>query len=350
MSLQNLFFTDCFEPLTIQQRYAVEDVIGASNIADKSCSRADLNTCGIDISELIESYDFFSAQKGLYKSWGDISFPWEISQGTPGLLFEGTTDKWSAAAYKPSVAYPLGSRVLMIEDDGYLITLYEANTDILSSYVRFVPSQWDKICSIVSVTPAGVQSEAELRTLYQPYGLKYSFLSWEEAASSWNSDLRQKALDSCSGVSGDARDICLKNLSDDRWGSFSIRKENFYDEGDIVLVDGECGDSLCVWTAIKDVPVTDEVYKEYEKFKQGEYWVKNYCISTGSNKCLEYQRKKTPQDAYEVIEIGSKGHYVEKPIPFSPKYDRALLNDMARPKVPLKTLSDEEISTITPPS
>ena len=137
MTLSNLYFRGCFEHPSEEQKTAVEEAGGTASVVDKSCSRSDVNTCGKSLSQLFKDYSIYNPQKGLYKSWGDIEFPWQISSLTPNLLFSSSDNKWSLAQYRSIVAYKQNSFVLLIEEDGYKVSLYKANQDILSTTGAF---------------------------------------------------------------------------------------------------------------------------------------------------------------------------------------------------------------------
>ena len=152
MSLSNLYFRGCFEQPSQEQIDAVEGIDGGNvegSVVDRSCAREDLNTCGISIRELFDTYPIYSTQKGLYKTWGEIEFPWEISSLTPDLFFELTDDKWSVGTYRRITAYAEGVRVLLIEDNGYEVGLYQANQDIVSISGPFDYSKWEDRKSVV---------------------------------------------------------------------------------------------------------------------------------------------------------------------------------------------------------
>ena len=81
---------------------------------------------------------------------------------------------------------------------------------------------------------------------------------------------------------------------------------------------GVCEDTVCVFLAHTNMPATDENYKKYKNFLDSpweNYFQRLYCLQTGKNKCLEPQRKRDLPN-YQLVEIGSLGHYVEQPIPF----------------------------------
>lgn len=311
MSLSNLYFKGCFEDLSKEQKAALEGVV--DGIVDKSCGR-EVNTCGKTIKEIFDLYPIYDPQRGLFNTWGGIPFPWKISDLTENLDYASTDDKWRVASYRAKNAYLTGDKVIVIERDGYKICVYEALEDIPALSKAFKKDKWEEICCIETTIQAGLPSLEELKERFSYYGLEFYFKNWEDFASDWSNDLEEP-------------------IGDDKWNDAKIRREFFYREGDIVLVDGECEDVLCVFIALKDISATQEVYDEYVKFKPGEYWQRIYCVYTGRNKCLEYERKNTLPN-YEVVPIGSKGHFVERPIPYN----------LAPP-----TLNPEELAEITEP-
>lgn len=141
----------------------------------------------------------------------------------------------------------------------------------------------------------------------------------------------------------------MRDSSSDVWKDARVRREFFYQRGDIVLVEGECADVICVWIAIQDMPATEEVYNQYVKFAPGSYWQKIYCVGTDRNKCLEYERKKEPALGYDVVQIGSLGHYVEVPVPYRLKPTTPDLNDRAQPLSAPIVLTQEQIDALTQP-
>lgn len=354
MSLSNLYFRGCFEQPSQEQIDAIEAIPGGnveSAVVDRSCAREDLNTCGISIQKLFDTYPIYSTQKGLYKTWGEIEFPWEISALTPDLFFELTNDKWSVGAYRRIVAYHEGSRVLFIEDDGYEIGLYEANQDIISTSAPFDYSKWDKICGIKTTIPIGLPTIEELRERYAPYSLQYFYTNWEEVNSTWSEATYELSLQNCQdqNTTLEGFEKCIRTSSSDVWKNTRVKREFFYRLGDIVLVEGECEDVVCVWTAVRDMPVTDDIYNEYIKFKPGIYWQKIYCVNSNRNKCLEYQRQNEPSLGYDVVEIGSLGHYVEVPVPYRLKPTTPDLNNQAQPRSEPTILTQEQIDALTQP-
>jgi hypothetical protein len=257
----NLFTGECCAVLTPKQLKSLRQACVDGTVVDTSCSRESVNTCGMSIDELFNTYPIYNPQKGLYKSWGDIEFPWEISDLTPNLLPSQTDDMWKVVTYRAVVAYPVGSRVLYIEEDGYRVSLYEANQSVSGVSWAFDYSKWDKVCQVETTAPAGLPSIEELL---------------------------------------------------ERFGLYSAGV--FDKEGDMFIAYGACEDTLCLYITTEDLPTTPESIELYRKFDPGAgVWQKFYCVSTGRNKCLEYQRRKEPAEGYDVIEIGSQGHYVEAP-------------------------------------
>lgn len=352
MSLSNLYFRGCFEPLSEDQANAVEELGVESEVVDRGCFRRELNTCGKSIDELFNTYQIYSTQKGLYRTWGEIEFPWEITNLTPDLFFEATNDKWSVGLYRQIAAYSEGSRVLLIGDDGYEVGLYEANQDILSISGPFDFSKWEKICSVKTSIPVGLPTVQDLLDRFKFYSLDFYYKEWDEIEGEWSEGAYESSLENCQGLGGTLEQFekCMRQ-GDNTWGNIKIRKRFFYKSGDIVLVEGECGDVVCVWVAVQDMPATEENYELYSKFSPGDYWQKVYCISTGkgNNKCLEYQRKKEPSLGYDVVPIGSLGHYVEVPVPYRLKPKTPTLNEIVQIRNPPAVLTQEQIDALNQP-
>lgn len=371
MSLSNLYFRGCFERPSEEQKQAVESILGGGvdgDVVDRSCSRADINNCGKSVNQLLEQYPIYDPQRGLYKSWGDIEFPWEISNSTPNLIFNSSNNKWEVAAYESLYSYKENDLVLLIEDYGYVISLYRANQDILAVNRAFDYSKWDKVCQVETTVPAGLPTEAELFERYETYDSSKSlfYSEWGAFSSVWSEGLLEQSISACGpNLTIEELEKCLELKSTDNWGVARIRRERLYKKGDIVLLRGECDDSLCVYVAVADLPATEYVFEQYfgKPFSDFVYlnaedradnqktkiWQMQYCISTGRNRCLEYQRKKEPALGYEVIEIGSKGHYVEAPVPYRLKPNTPTLDEMAQTRVPPRVLSQEEIDSLNQP-
>lgn len=366
MSLSNLYFKGCFEQPSQEQIDAIAEVPDGDidglrlneengkfelDLVDKSCARKDINTCGQSIQELFDQYQVYSTQKGLYKTWGEIELPWEISSLTPDLFFELTDDKWAVSTYRKVIAYAIGSRVLLIEDDGYELGVYEANQDVVSISGPFDYSKWDKVCGVKTTIPIGLPAPEELRERYAEYKLEYFYDEWDEIDSTWSEGTYELALQTCQSKGGSLSDFekCMRDSSSDVWENARIRREFFYRRGDTVRVEAECADAVCIWTAIQDMPATEQVYNEHVDFKPGVYWQKNYCVNTKTNKCLEYQRRKEPSLGYDVVQIGSLGHYVEMPVPYRLKPSSPSLDERAQVRPAPTILTQEQIDALNQP-
>ena len=313
------FTGECCAVLTPKKLKSLRQTCVDGVVVDKSCSRESINTCGVSIDELFNTYPIYNPQKGLYKSWGDIEFPWEISGLTPNLLASQTDDKWNVATYRAIVAYPAGSKVLYIEEDGYRVSLYEANKNIAAISWAFDYSKWDKVCQIETTIPAGLPSIEELLERFDFYSLKLFDKEWGAYNAEWQEPLKQTTQANClaQGLSFTDFEKCVRDLSTDEWDEARIRREFFYREGDMFISYGPCEDTLCLYIVTEDLSGTLENLEKYKKFNpKAPFWQKFYCVSTGRNKCLEYQRRKEPIEGYDVVEIGSQGHYVEAPRPY----------------------------------
>lgn len=364
MSLSNLYFKCCFESLSPEQRDALNDICAVSDVVDKSCGREDINTCGMTLEELFKTYSLYSPQKGLYKKWGDITFPWKISEFTQNLVYSSTDDKWSVANYRAIISYTQGSRVLVVEDSGYEVVLYQANENISSvSSVVFDKSRWTKICSIKTTERITIPTPQELLDRYQFYRLEPFESEWGNLDVEWSEKLFETSFNYCRTSTTTVTELqkCLKRSSSDKWGETRMKRLYFYRAGDLVLVESECGDVLSLYAAMIDIPVNDYIIDTYKNSKFSEYmylskaaelsnqktlvWKSVYSAPTDQNKCLGYQRKKTPEQAYDVIRIGSLGHYVEAPISqrLKSKEDLETLESRAAIEGPRATLTDREI-------
>ncbi len=318
----NLYFKGCFEDTTELQNEAIEELDIVGSVVDRSCSREGLNTCGVSLEELFNLYPIYSNQKGLYNSWGSIPFNWEVGPSTPNLLFSSEDNKWGVSTFREIVAYSEGDRVIYMEDDGFTASVYEATENILSFPGAFDSTKWKKICYIETTVPAGLPSLEQLYSRYSLYNLEFFYKDWGDVDNQWDEDSHEQSVDFCLGLNPSATlaelEKCIddRKLSTDMWRKAKVRRDYFYRAGDIVLVEGECKDIVCAYIAKQDVPATEAVFAEYEDFKLGVYWQKLYCLATGRNKCLEYQRTKDVAAGYDVVQLGSKGHFVEKPVPY----------------------------------
>lgn len=312
MSTSNLFFKGCVssELILDEEQQKSWDKLNADLIAageqpvslslvDESCAR-ETNTCGKTISQLFDEYELYDFQRGvLYKSWGDVEFPWQLRETTDNLNYDETRDEWGVANYVGLTSYYTGDRVLYIEDDGYIISVYEANQNIPAPAGPLDRTKWTKVCSIQSPEPVKLPSIEELIATYEFYHLKEFLEDWGEVNESWKVDLQGR--------------------SSDEWDDYKIRRDFFYKIGDFVLVESQCSDAFCLWINIKNIPVTDQNLIDFAKFSpvvNGDvYWEKVYCVNSGRNKCLGPQSDRN-LDNYQFVQIGSEGHYVEQPIPY----------------------------------
>ena len=145
--------------------------------------------------------------------------------------------------------------------------------------------------------------------------------------------------------------------SNDQWKDARIKKVNFYERGDYAWFEGPCGDTVCLYICLVNIPATKENYNKHINFSKEvdgvEYWQRVYCVVTGANKCLEPQRNRDLPN-YQLVEIGSLGHYVEQPIPYFDLQgnklcaDYELLNDFLEEQPP-KVLTQEEIDALDQP-
>ena len=311
MSTSNLFFKGCTSSdLNLDEEQKLKwDEMNAKLIADgeqpvslslvdESCAR-ETNTCGMDLRQLLDTYELYDFQRGVFfRKWGDVIFPWELSPTTTNLDYDASRKEWSNVNYVGLTSYYAGDKVLYIEDDGYAISVYEANQNIPAPAGPLDRTKWDKFCSIEFSHPVELPTIEELIATYEFYFLKEFLEDWGEASEEWNIDLQGR--------------------SSDEWDEYKIRREFFYKVGEFVLVEGECGDAFCLWINIKDIAVTDQNIIDFAMFSpvvNGErYWEKIYCVDSGRNKCLGPQSDRN-LDNYQFVEIGSKGHYVEQPIP-----------------------------------
>jgi hypothetical protein len=138
-------------------------------------------------------------------------------------------------------------------------------------------------------------------------------------------------------------------LSTDKWNKARLRRDYFYRAGDIVLIEGECKDIVCTYVATQDIPATIEIYESFLEFKQEPYWRKLYCLATGQNKCLEYQRTRDVKAGYDVVQLGSKGHYVEVPVPYRVRPVPETLDRRAATNQEPVVLTQAQIDALTQP-
>lgn len=312
-------FRGCEDSVTDFARAELEYLGVSQDVHGEACLITGGNTCGVSISELLETYPIYNLQRGLFNTWGEITFPWKIDDLTTNLDYSSTDDKWNVATYKSVISYFTGDRVLVIEENGFVLGLYEANQDISSVSGAFDPDKWDKVCQVRTSIPAGIPSLEELKQRYSLYSLDRFKDQWGEFDGQWNENLTEQSKLSCFGqnsLSVIEFEKCLKRSDSDEWGEARIRREFFYREGDVVLVETECADALCLYVALADIPATESYFEQNRVFKQNANWQRVYCVKTGENKCLGYRRTREPAEGYDIVELGSRGHYVELPVPY----------------------------------
>jgi hypothetical protein len=117
-----------------------------------------------------------------------------------------------------------------------------------------------------------------------------------------------------------------------------------YSPGDRVLVNEPNGYELSLYEAIEEISTPPEILdpSKWEKICSIKTTLP---ISTGEGELFSPQKTKLPQEAYELVEIGSKGHYVEKPIPYKLSPPKDTLDETAQ-KTPPKILSGREIEVL----
>jgi hypothetical protein len=361
--------------------------IGPQDLEENPCKNK--NSCGKSVEELLNLYSIYSPQRGLYKSWGDVIFPWDIDYAVrSNVNYSGTDDRWKVAKYAAIYAYFKDDQVLYIEDDGYKLCLYKANQNILAIAGPLDKTKWDQVCCVELSEPFGLPTLEELEEVCDHFELNYFLDEWEEYKENWSENLFETALSSCNtdglstdeflkrlegarqdicGVVGDSDEkVCMSEKGSDRWKEARVAKTNFYIKGDCVLAKGDCEDTVCVFLAHRDMPVADptgtlsrrewfDKYRNFLKSPWQDYFQKLYCIQTGKNKCLEPQRKRDLPN-YQLVEIGSLGHYVEQPIPYHRLEGRYVcerenletLNEVTEAVAP-KVLSQAEIDALDPP-
>ena len=268
----NLFKTgckSCIGPIAQDEL----DCLGI-NYTPTDCTTENVAPCGQDFSALLELYPVF-----------DLS---QVPNGN-GLLFE------------------YGNRVLFIEDEGYSVTLRQANTEIYT-FIQAVQLQyWEVICEIKLETKYENRTLFDLVRGYEPYKPRFFAQTWSDFGKTWA-------------------------LSDYNWSSPSYKKQLFYMAGDKFRTLGPCEETMCVYLVTKDIEVTDDRIKTHATFvSDSEHWVKILCIETGFNSCLGYQRKNHPADLYEVVNMGSDCHSVEVPIDYVPS--KPLINELTYIKI-----------------
>ncbi len=247
--------------------------INESDLIDKGCDPVLLNTCGIDATNVVETYPLYNESQGLYKKWGDIKLPWGH--------FDSTSDeRWQIADYVDTVSYETGDTVYRFEDSSYRVVVYRATVDVASPAGVFDPTKWEQVCSVVVSEPIGLPSIEELRNKYEYYNLSLDgSAEWGKFDNLWSNDLVEPSSNS--------------------WGNARIDRGNFYKSGDTVLYDSSCGDYTCAYTAIDDVPANQDLIVPGPP--PSSYWQRLYCVKNGDpSKCV---KQSTCPRGYRLVSL-----------------------------------------------
>lgn len=200
--------------------------------------------------------------------------------------------------YAGSQSYTPGDRVVRLEDDGYSIVVYETGSVIPSSPAIFNSLSWSKICEIRISQPSDGLSIEQIYSTYSEY----------------STDIPEG-------------------------------EEYYYRQGDIVYFEEECGDAICLYSFLQDLPINEQTSPLPPSPKDIEIAQREYCISTGVNKCLESSITKDPALAYELIRIGTLGHFVQKPVPYALSPNPGTLDSQVSRESP-KVLTQKEIDIL----
>jgi hypothetical protein len=241
-----------------QLQALAEKNIGVGDISDGGCTDSSLNTCERDANDLLSQYHIYDSTRGVYTSWGNIPLSWD---------FENTAsdERWRIARYVDESGYRSGDRVLVITNDGLLVTLYEAVANGPSPAGPFDLDLWVEVCHVTTSVPVGLPDIATLVSRYPYYDPRAHLTQWGEFQAGWNDDL--------SGVNSDT------------WGEARIAKAFFYRRGDTVLYDTSCDDYTCAYIATVDMPSDPDLVVPGPP--PPSYFDKLYCVVNGrENTCV----------------------------------------------------------------
>jgi hypothetical protein len=249
---------NCLTPSQLQA-LAAKDVV-AEDFVDTSCNRESLNTCGGDAYDTLSQYSIYDPGKGIYTAWGDIPLPWETENDL-------SDEAWQSARYVGGFGYRAGERVVRIEDEGYVVTVYECVTDTPAPSGAFDPTFWSEICRITSSVPLSPFTYTELLSKYKYYDTSPYITKWGDFTSGWEDD--------------------LTDPNSDVWNDAKILKEFYYRAGDVVLYDTACGTETCVYVALTDIS-TNAVTLEPNSPPSNTYWQRQYCVGNGKpDECVK---------------------------------------------------------------
>jgi hypothetical protein len=240
------------------QALAAKGIV-STDITDTSCVSGLLNTCGRDATSLLSEYPVYDSTRGVYTAWGEIPLPWE---------FENTLsdERWQVSRYVDEFGYRTGDQVLVIGNDGHLVTLYTATADGPAPAGPFDSGLWTEVCQVTTSTPTGLPDISTLLSQYEYYDPRSNLTRWGEFASGWGDD--------------------LTDPDSDEWNTARIAKNFFYRIGDIVLYDVRCGDYTCAYIATTDMPSNPELIMPGPP--PADYFNKLYCVANGrESKCTK---------------------------------------------------------------
>lgn len=228
--------------------------ISAQDIRDEGCNSALLNTCERDAHDLLNQYGLYNPDKGTYTTWGEFPIHWGDIE-----------EEWKSATFTDQYGYRVGESVIIINDDGLLLTLYTATSNTPSPPGPFDPSLWSEVCHVRTSEPVGLPDLSTLLKSYPYYNPREYLTRWGEFESEWDQD--------------------LSTLTDsDTWKDARISKDFFYRQNDIVLYDSVCGDYTCVFIASQDMPADTSLVDLGPP--PPSYFSRLYCIRNGKpNTC-----------------------------------------------------------------
>jgi hypothetical protein len=261
--------------LTTAQESALS-AVGITTTSDISCTSANLNTCGLDGTDLISLYPLYDPRKGIYTEWGNISLPWNHEDPT-------SDERWQVSNYVDTYSYRTGDTVLRIEDSGRLIVVYTAISNISVPAGAFNASLWSEVCHITVSEPIGLPDIGVLEEQYDYYAPEAYLTGWEDFTKSWSTD--------------------LTDPDSDGWDVARIAKQYFYRSGDTVLYETSCGNYTCVYSATSDMPADQALVAPGPP--PPSYWQRQYCVPNGrENKCV---KKLECGPGYTVVDLGGEG-------------------------------------------
>lgn len=257
------------------QALAAKGIVQA-DITNISCTAPSLNTCERDANDLLAEYPLYDTGRGVYTAWGAIPLSWEFEN-------DPSDERWQVGRYVDGNGYRTGDQVLVISDDGRLVTLYTATADGPAPAGPFDPDLWTEVCHVTTSEPVGLPDIATLLTQYPYYDPRSYLTRWGEFTAEWEDD--------------------LTSPSSDEWNVARIAKGFFYRRGDIVLYDTSCDDYTCVYIAVSDMPSDPALIEPGPP--PTPYFDKLYCVANGrESKCA---KRVTCGPGRVVVDLGSDG-------------------------------------------